>query len=182
MSHVESLGHRSSVISLAEIPSSRATAIDYSNEPVWDRHISSEAIHDHQVAQADSSENAKTPHLKLFSCILAFFTAGLNDGSLGPLLPYFLEYYALPTSFTAYLYISSFMGWLIIAFTNNHIVAYSGIPGALLLGSLLQVTAQAMRGWVPPFACFAVSFGVVTLGQALQDSSANTIVAGFGKT
>ena len=124
--------------------------------------------------------SAPTPHLRLASIILAFFTAGLNDGSLGALLPYILRYYNLPTSATVYLYISSFLGWAIVAVVNNHVVAYLGLPGALFLGSLLQVVAQGMRGWAPPFACLAASFGVVTLGQALQDSSGNSFVAGVG--
>ena len=122
-----------------------------------------------------------TPHVRIASCILAFFTAGLNDGSLGPLTPYFLSAYAIPTSSAAWLYLSSFIGWLIVALIGSHAVTYLRVPGTLMLGAIFQMFSQALRGWIPPFPLFAVSFGVASLGQGLQDSSANTFVAGVGE-
>lgn len=46
----------------------------------------------------DSSvTEAKVPYLKLIASGFSFFVAGVNDGSLGSLLPYVLETYHVST-------------------------------------------------------------------------------------
>jgi fucose permease len=121
--------------------------------------------------------------LKLTSAILAFFTAGLNDGSLGSLIPYILTSYTVSTSSIAYLYLSSFMGWMFAAVSIPVVQTYLniGIGGLLLLGASLQLIAQLLRIWGPPWALFVVSFGIAALGQAYQDAQANTYVAQLGE-
>ena len=47
----------------------------------------------------------------------------------------------------------------------------------LLLGAALQAISHALRCWLPPFGLFAVTFWIVSLGQAYQDSHANSFVA-----
>ena len=47
----------------------------------------------------------------------------------------------------------------------------------LFLGAVLQAIAHALRFWLPPFGLFAVTFWIVSLGQAFQDSHANSFVA-----
>ncbi|KAK6592802.1 glucose and galactose transporter [Botrytis cinerea] len=120
--------------------------------------------------------------LRLTSSILAFFTAGLNDGSLGSLIPYILDTYTLSTSSIAFLYLSCFLGWAFAAIsipflqTNLRL----GIGGILLLGASLQLLTQFIRIWGPPWPLFVVSFGLAALGQAYQDAQANTYIAQVG--
>jgi fucose permease len=161
-------------------PSSEAGKGHDSHRIVSSAHVGDEACSSGLPSHARDISTRPTPHLRLLSCILAFFTAGLNDGSLGPLTPYFLREYSVPTSSAAWLYLSSFMGWLLVALVGSHVVTYLRIPGTLMLGAVFQVLAQVLRGWTPPFPLFAASFCVASLGQALQDSSANTFVAGVG--
>ena len=47
----------------------------------------------------------------------------------------------------------------------------------LFLGAILQTVAHALRCWLPPFGLFAVSFWTASLGQAYQDTHANSFVA-----
>lgn len=49
----------------------------------------------------------------------------------------------------------------------------------LVIGALLQVIAHALRAWRPPFGLFVVTFWLVSLGQAYQDTHGNTYVAGL---
>lgn len=49
----------------------------------------------------------------------------------------------------------------------------------LALGAFLQVAAHALRAWNPPFGLFVVTFWLVSLGQAFQDTHGNTFVAGI---
>ncbi|ESZ92547.1 hypothetical protein SBOR_7073 [Sclerotinia borealis F-4128] len=120
--------------------------------------------------------------LKLASSILAFFTAGLNDGSLGSLVPYILTTYSLSTSSIAFLYLSSFLGWVFAAISVPFIQTRLrlGIGGILLLGATLQLLAQCLRIWGPPWALLVVTFGLAALGQAYQDAQANTYIAQVG--
>jgi fucose permease len=47
----------------------------------------------------------------------------------------------------------------------------------LFLGAALQVVAQALRAWKPPFGLFVVTFLLVCVGQGYQDTHGNTFVA-----
>jgi fucose permease len=47
----------------------------------------------------------------------------------------------------------------------------------LLLGVCFQILAHALRSWQPPFPLFVVTFFFASLGQAYQDTHANTFVA-----
>lgn len=49
----------------------------------------------------------------------------------------------------------------------------------LVIGALLQVIAHALRAWRPPFGLFVITFWLVSLGQAYQDTHGNTYVAGL---
>ena len=44
-----------------------------------------------------SSESQTLLYLKMFSAGYSFFTAGVNDGSLGPIIPYMLREYNIST-------------------------------------------------------------------------------------
>lgn len=46
----------------------------------------------------------------------------------------------------------------------------------LAFGAALQLTAQILRSWLPPFPLFAVTFFFQSLGMALQDTHANNFV------
>lgn len=50
----------------------------------------------------------------------------------------------------------------------------------LSLGASLQILSHALRAWKPPFALYTISFCIASLGQAFQDTAANTFVAGVG--
>ncbi|KAM3066053.1 hypothetical protein ACMFMG_010609 [Clarireedia jacksonii] len=161
---------------LTEIPLS--TFVTRQNEP---QNLAAESPHP-AIPPSESWINLPLV-LKLTSSILAFFTAGLNDGSLGSLIPYILTTYSVSTSSIAFLYLSSFMGWIFAAVTIQVFQTYLHIStgGLLLLGASLQLVAQGLRIWGPPWALFVVSFGLAALGQAYQDAQANTYIAQLGE-
>ncbi|KAG0650626.1 hypothetical protein D0Z07_2216 [Hyphodiscus hymeniophilus] len=114
---------------------------------------------------------------KLFSAGFSFFVAGINDGSMGALLPYMLREYNIGTSSIAILYFTTFLGWLVAALTNSHAPKFFGLGALLSIGATLQLLSQSLRAWQPPFGLFAVTFFITGLGQAYQDSHANTFVS-----
>ncbi|KAK2809474.1 hypothetical protein FQN50_003742 [Emmonsiellopsis sp. PD_5] len=114
---------------------------------------------------------------KLISAGFSFFVAGVNDGSLGALIPYVLRTYNLQTNLVVVVYLTTFLGWLFAALTNSTIIQYLGTGSIIALGAALQVLAHALRAWLPPFPLYAVTFFLASLGQAYNDTHANTFVA-----
>lgn len=50
-----------------------------------------------------------------------------------------------------------------------------------MLGAALQIVAQALRAWSTPFPLFVVTFWLTSVGQAFQDTHANSYVASESK-
>jgi fucose permease len=69
------------------------------------------------------------------------------------------------------------LGWLVAALTNSHAPKFFGLGALLSIGAALQLLSQSLRAWGPPFGLFAVTFFITGLGQAYQDSYANTFVS-----
>ncbi|KAL3427933.1 glucose and galactose transporter [Phlyctema vagabunda] len=115
--------------------------------------------------------------LKLSSACFAFCVAGITDGSFGALVPYILDGYEIGTGSVAIIYASSFAGWVVAALTGGYVRAYTGAGGSLVLGAAIQLLAQMLRVWTPPFGLFCFTFFLVAIGQAYQDSQSNTFVS-----
>src|ERR1700722_2536376 len=99
------------------------------------------------VAEAQSPLKL-TIALTLGSAAFAFFVAGVNDGSLGALLPYALRGYHIGTGSVATLYGTAFAGWVVAALIGGYVRAHIGSGGALVLGASSQLVAFALRVWV----------------------------------
>ena len=74
-------------------------------------------------------------------------------------------------------YGTTFGGWLIAALTNSSITRYLDLGPILCLGAAIQVLAHVLRVWEPPFALYVVTFFLASLGQAFNDTHANTFVS-----
>ncbi|KFY35218.1 hypothetical protein V494_06107 [Pseudogymnoascus sp. VKM F-4513 (FW-928)] len=132
--------------------------------------------------EANNSEPEDSPlssfvKLKLSSAAFAFFTAGVNDGSLGALVPYILRTYDIATGSIAILFACAFAGWAVAAVVAGLSRAKLGSGGVLMLGAFLQLLTHVLRVWTPPFALFAVTFFLAAVGAAFQDAQANAFVA-----
>jgi fucose permease len=77
-------------------------------------------------------------------------------------------------------YAANFFGWLTAAFANTHLSLHLDLGALLVLGAALQIAAQALRAWTTPFPLFVVTFWLTSIGQAFQDTHANSYVAGAG--
>ncbi|KAH7152705.1 major facilitator superfamily domain-containing protein [Dactylonectria macrodidyma] len=124
------------------------------------------------------SKMSRATYLKIVSAGFSFFVAGVNDGSIGALVPYVIRDYGITTAIVSSVYGANFMGWLLAALTNTHLSQKFDLGAMLMLGAVLQVAAHALRTWKPPFGLYAVTFWLASLGQAYQDTHGNTFVAG----
>ncbi|KAI0469689.1 MFS general substrate transporter [Xylariaceae sp. FL0804] len=123
-------------------------------------------------------EPAATPALKLAVAGYSFFCAGVNDGTLGPLIPYFLSSFGIGTGEIAIIYGTTFVGWLLAAVTNPVLAAHLTLGQLLGIGAALQLVAQCLRPW-SPLPLFCITFFLQSLGMAYQDSHSNTFVSGL---
>ncbi|KAL2859898.1 putative MFS transporter [Aspergillus lucknowensis] len=115
--------------------------------------------------------------LKLITSGFSFFVAGVNDGSLGALIPYIRQQYDIGTNMVSVVYGTTFAGWLFAALTNSYLGQYFNLGILLLIGAVLQIIAHALRPWLLPFPVFAVTFFFAALGQAYLDTHANNWVS-----
>ncbi|KAJ5865708.1 hypothetical protein N7534_000261 [Penicillium rubens] len=132
---------------------------------------------ENDTTQDSRPADPKWMYAKILSAGLSFFVAGVNDGSLGSLIPYVIRTYDIGTNMVAVLYGTTFLGWLVAALTNGKITQYLDLGPILSLGAAIQVLAQVLRVWEPPFALYAVTFFLASLGQAYNDTHANTFVS-----
>ncbi|KAI1447178.1 MFS general substrate transporter [Annulohypoxylon stygium] len=152
-----------SITELRRLPSKDAEAIPVEEPPA--------------EAEVVRSEPA-TPVLKLIVAGYSFFCAGVNDGTLGPLIPYILSTFGIGTGEIAIIYAVTFTGWLLAALTNPFLAAHLTLGQLLFAGALLQLLAHALRPWGPlPLFCAAFLFQAA--GMAFQDAHSNSFVSGL---
>ncbi|KAJ5724257.1 hypothetical protein N7488_002292 [Penicillium malachiteum] len=129
------------------------------------------------LQEPEPSQQGKWILPKILSAGVSFFVAGVNDGSLGSLIPYVIRSYGIGTSMVAVLYGVTFCGWLFAALSNSFICQYLDLGAMLALGATFQILAHVLRCWLPPFPLYAVTFLLASLGQAYNDTHANTFVS-----
>ncbi|KAJ5418762.1 uncharacterized protein N7487_002312 [Penicillium crustosum] len=111
---------------------------------------------ENETFQDSRPPEPKWIYAKILSAGLSFFVAGVNDGSLGSLIPYVIRTYDIGTNMVAVLYGTTFFGWLIAALTNGKITQHLDLGPILSLG----------RRHPSP-----------SPGQAYNDTHANTFVS-----
>ncbi|KAK7181949.1 hypothetical protein DPSP01_006179 [Paraphaeosphaeria sporulosa] len=119
----------------------------------------------------------KTNFVRILTIGFSYIFAGLNDGSLGALTPYILRTYRVGTAHVALIYAASFVGWLLAAATNSHLVHHFQLGAILTIGAVLQLAAHLFRFWTPPFGLYVVTFFIQSAGMGYQDSHSNSYVA-----
>lgn len=85
---------------------------------------------------------------RIAAAAFCFLVAGVNDGSLGALVPYLLRSYGLSSSAVGLIWGLSFVGWLLAALTGSWMRSATGLGGALVAGAAAQLLAHLLRFWV----------------------------------
>ncbi|KAF7562845.1 hypothetical protein G7046_g1263 [Stylonectria norvegica] len=161
------------------------TQLEHGSSPVTyeladrPRTVPADRVEREEIQQSgNGAKFDRATYLKLLSAGFSFFVAGVNDGSIGALVPYIIRDYGITTAIVSSVYGANFMGWFFAALTNTHLCQVLDLGSMLTLGAVLQVVAHALRAWRPPFGLFVTTFGLASLGQAYQDTHGNTFVAG----
>ncbi|KAF4998385.1 hypothetical protein FDECE_11812 [Fusarium decemcellulare] len=119
----------------------------------------------------------KGTYLRIISACFSFFVAGVNDGSLGALIPYMIRDYHVNTAIVSSIYGATFLGWVFAAMSNTHLSQLLGLGSMLAVGATSQLLGHTLRTWKPPFPLMVVTFFFTAIGQAYNDTHSNTFVA-----
>ncbi|KAH7258744.1 hypothetical protein MRS44_009746 [Fusarium solani] len=130
-----------------------------------------------EETEPESDRLDKGAYLRIFTACFSFFVAGINDGSLGALIPYMIRDYQITTAIVSIIYGATFLGWVFAAVTNTHLCQFLGLGSMLALGAVSQLIGHVLRTWKPPFPLMVVTFWFTAIGQAFNDTHANTFVA-----
>lgn len=144
-------------------------------------HQSSSGVEERQpLLQGKQEESFKDlrPHIKpLLSAFFISIVAGLNDGSLGTIIPRMKLYYDISNETISTLFLCSAFGFFISAGLNGYIVHRIGQLKTLYLGSALMLAAFVLIAIGMPFTVVACTFPFVGAGMALLDAAMNVYVA-----
>ncbi|PWY89298.1 MFS general substrate transporter [Aspergillus heteromorphus CBS 117.55] len=121
-------------------------------------------------------KSARDVKSKIFSTNFAALMAGLNDASLGVLIPYIQPTYQVGLLQVSMIYLVNFTGWVIASFANIHVCSYIGTGGTLVLGASIQCMGYALMFWSPPFPLFVAAFFFTGCGVAFQDAQVNMFI------
>ncbi|KAJ3053516.1 hypothetical protein HK097_004110 [Rhizophlyctis rosea] len=118
--------------------------------------------------------------LRLLSASACFLIAGVNDASLGPLLPHIMASFSVSHSTVAIVFIPTLVGWILAALISGWLFEKVGMGGMMTFGASIQILSCVLRCIPGNYALFASTFFFMGLGIAFQDSQTNVYVASLG--
>jgi fucose permease len=130
-----------------------------------------------QTNDQESLKDLKGHVKPLLSAFFISIVAGLNDGSLGTIIPRMKLYYGISNETISTLFLCSAFGFFISAGLNGYIVHRIGQLKTLYLGSISMLIAFATIAMGPPFIVVACTMPFVGAGMALLDAAMNVFVA-----
>ncbi|CEG70982.1 hypothetical protein RMATCC62417_06784 [Rhizopus microsporus] len=117
-------------------------------------------------------------HVKaLLAAFYMAMIAGLNDGTLGSIIPRIKQYYDITNETISLLFLCSATGFFISAGFNGFIVHHIGQLKAIYLGGTVQLAAYFVLMMGLPFPIMASAMVCSGMGMALMDAAMNVFTA-----
>jgi fucose permease len=130
-----------------------------------------------QTNKSESLSDLKCHVKPLMSAFFISIVAGLNDGSIGAIIPRLKQYYGIPNETISLLFLCSAFGFFLSASLNGTIVHRLGQLKTLYLGSSVMVVSFMVLSMGFPFPVMACTMPFVGAGMALLDAAVNVFVA-----
>ncbi|CCA71736.1 related to tetracycline resistance proteins [Serendipita indica DSM 11827] len=114
--------------------------------------------------------------INLASLFWCFFMYGINDGTLGPLIPVYQRYYkAGRISFiiVSLIFICNSVGFVLCSVLNVFLSGRINFSKLLVVSSILQIASYAILCAAPPFPLVCVAYFFVGAGLALLNAHGN---------
>ncbi|CAJ0550483.1 Ff.00g104130.m01.CDS01 [Fusarium sp. VM40] len=113
---------------------------------------------------------------RYYATNLSFLIMGMNDASLGALLPYIETYYGINYTTASTLFLVPVVGYIVAALTNNWIHYTMGQRGVAILGPICRLVAYVPVALHPPFPALPCVMLFTGFGNGIQDSGYNAWV------
>ncbi|KAG9041132.1 hypothetical protein FS842_002706 [Serendipita sp. 407] len=109
-----------------------------------------------QLDDLPTVENRPQPHKKAYWAALgtvywALFVFGINDGSLGPIIPAYQRYYQVGYTTVALIFVLNSTGAVLASIANVWLSGRINFSKLLALSALCQIAAYAILSTGPPF-------------------------------
>ncbi|KAI8889264.1 MFS general substrate transporter [Backusella circina FSU 941] len=143
---------------------------------------SSSTYHEIDDELQPEKEKEKLSDLKQYirsvtPCALGGVVCGLNDGSIGTILPRIKEYYGITDGIVSLLFMCSALGFVTSASLNGTLVHKVGQRPLLYFAATLIVVAFAFLSAGFPFGAMGFFIGCSGFGCALLNAGANVYMA-----
>ncbi|KAI1008249.1 hypothetical protein LB504_001593 [Fusarium proliferatum] len=168
-------------------PNSKSCQIEQSQQRNHDDDLeeklgSVEAVQQPETRTNDSGEsinelehwnNPRVNLYRYYATNFSFLIMGMNDASLGALLPYIETYYGINYTTVSTLFLVPVAGYVVAALTNNWIHYTLGQRGVAVLGPLCRLIAYIPVALHPPFPALPCVMLFTGFGNGIQDSGYN---------
>ncbi|KAL2064433.1 hypothetical protein VTL71DRAFT_4927 [Oculimacula yallundae] len=108
---------------------------------------------------------------RVFATFWSFFVLGMNDGSLGAMIPYLEPYYDLNYTIVSLIFLAPFAGYSIASISNNAVHVRYGQRGVAFVAPLCHIVAYLVVALHPPYPVVVVMFIFVGFGNGLVDAA-----------
>ncbi|ORX56923.1 MFS general substrate transporter [Hesseltinella vesiculosa] len=131
-----------------------------------------------QINKKQESWKDTIPYLRsIFSSNFILLCAGLNDGSVGIIIPQLKEHYGISNSVVSSLFLSSAFGFFSAALFNGYLVHRLGQRGTMYLGGSVIVLAYIVLVQGVAFPVMCLFMPLLGGGYGLLDGAVNVYVA-----
>ncbi|KAG8532491.1 uncharacterized protein KY384_002368 [Bacidia gigantensis] len=118
---------------------------------------------------------------RLASIFFAFINFGMNDASLGPLLPYIQEDYSLNYTVASLVFLSPFVGYIVASLVADRLHLRFGKRGMAIFSPISRLLAYVVIDAHPPFPVIIVFLSFAGFGNGLLDGAWNTYLSEMDK-
>ncbi|EJD46927.1 MFS general substrate transporter [Auricularia subglabra TFB-10046 SS5] len=136
-----------------------------------------DAVSEEDDALVQTAAQLRIERIRFATLLFSFFLAGWNDGPTGPLLPAIKRHYHVGFAAVSSLFIVTFTGAGVGAFSIFYVLERFGFGKVLVCGAVLQAIAYAVQSAAPPFPAFVFVGFLNGVGVAFQTSAGNGFVA-----
>lgn len=111
--------------------------------------------------------------IQIVSAYFVFILFGLNEQTVGTLIPKLQEHYHLSDLHVSFIFFCSVLGYLTMAFVNNQTHDKLGIRGVAVLGASAMCLGNLSASFKPPFLIFLICYFSNGVGLGALDASLN---------
>ncbi|KAK8039950.1 Bypass of stop codon protein 6 [Apiospora rasikravindrae] len=129
-----------------------------------------------EAVPSHSVEKWNEPRINIHRLMVtnySFVIMGMSDACLGPLIPYIEQYYNISYTLVSLLFLSSFVGYLVAALSNNLIHHHLGQRGVALIAPSARILGYVLLCLHLPFPALPPLMMLPGFGSGLEDSAWN---------